>query len=151
MTQTHTDDPKAAYERLQHERRERAEAFLKDSGQEWPAADVLSTECGRDDHECDLVVICGRLVAVPGYDWYVMRALNELARVACYQRGGRAGRLKYKSVNYEFVWRFRSAIRENYQHGHNLPDSGFESLQDIRSFIRSIERAENHAMRGGDV
>lgn len=133
--------------RIEKERQQLAEKYLSQTGETWPNTDRLVLHLGPDAYSYELVIICGKLTHIAGYDWYMILALEELGRIACYQSGKRYGHLKYKSVDYEFVWRYRHAIRENYNHGHNIPSSGFRSLSQVKLFIQTIEAAEELSMR----
>ena len=97
----------------------------------------LIERLGKEESGSQLVSICGKRTEIYFYDWYIEHALNELKFAV-----DAAGILKFKSVNYEFVARFRHAIRENYNHSHNLPDSGFKRLHEIKCFISIVERIE---------
>lgn len=132
-------------EAIYTERENIAREARRAQGLSWPvSANVLLVECGPDCYGCQIVVICGTVDFIPEHDWYLPHAVAELRQVACHPDGT----LKVKSVDYRFVRRFRNAIRENYQHAHNLDDSGFTSLAQIKAFVSSIERAERRAIQG---
>ncbi len=62
------------------------------------------------------------------YDWYMDTAL-ELAP---------------KQWDYDLVLRLRDAIRENYQHAHNIPiDHLAKKARPLKKFIQAIEFMEN--------
>lgn len=132
---------------IEQERRQLAEKYLSQHGEQWPSKNRLVVHLGPDAYNYELVIICGKLTHIADYDWYMRVALEELSRIACYQSDARYGQLKYKTVDYEFVWRYRHAIRENYNHGHNIPSSGFRSLRQVKLFIQTIEAAEELLMR----
>lgn len=99
---------------------------------------------GHNENGSEVVTICGEKTLIHDYDWYMERAIRNLTAVAC----NKAGEVKFKSVDYRFVRRFRDAIRENYNHGHNLPDEEFRMLTEIKIFIATIERIEARQMQG---
>ena len=132
---------------IEKERQRLAEKYLAQSGDAWPTKKQLVVHLGPDAYNCELVIICGKLTHIANYDWYMSLALEELGRIACYQSEERYGHLKYKTVDYDFVWRYRHAIRENYNHGHNIPASGFSSLRQVKKFIQAIETVEELSMR----
>lgn len=129
------------------ERQRCAEQYLKKRNEYWPSKEQLVVHLGPDAYNCELVIICGKLTHIANYDWYMNLALEELLRIACYQGTVRYGQLKLKTVDYDFAWRYRHAIRENYNHGHNIPSSGFRSLRQIKLFIQAIETIEELSMR----
>ena len=131
---------------IEAERQRCAEQYLKRRNESWPSHKKLSVRLGRDAYNFELIIICGKLNHIANYDWYMQLALEELDRVACYQTEGRYGQLKYKTVDCEFVWQYRNAIRENYNHGRNIPSSGFRSLRQIKMFIQATELAEELSM-----
>jgi hypothetical protein len=97
----------------------------------------LIERLGVEEGGSQSVRICGRRTEIYFYDWYIEHALHELQFAV-----DAHGIVKFKSVDYDFVVRFRHAIRENYNQGHNLPDTGFTRLHEIKSFIEIIDRIE---------
>jgi len=132
---------------IETERQGCAERYLKQRNERWPSDKQLAVHLGLDAYNCNLVIICGKLTHIADYDWYIQLALEELDRVACYKSEGRYGQLKFKTVDCDFVWQYRNAIRENYNHGRNIPSSGFRSLRQIKMFIQAIEMAEELSMK----
>lgn len=131
---------------IENERQRCAERYLKRRNERWPSDEQLSVRLGSDGYNCELIIICGKLNHIPDNDWHMQLALEELDRIACYQSEGRYGQLKLKTIDCDFVWQYRNAIRENYNHGRNLPSSGFRSLRQIKMFIQTIEMAEELSM-----
>ena len=131
---------------IETERQRCAERYLRQRQELWPSDNQLSVHLGMDAYNCELIIICGKLNHIADYDWYMQLALEELDRVACYQGEGRYGQLKFKTVDCNFVWQYRNAIRENYNHGRNIPSSGFRSLRQIKMFIQATEMAEELSM-----
>jgi len=131
---------------IEAERQRCAEQYLRLRNEPWPSDKQLSVRLGIDGYNFELIIICGKLTHIADYDWYMRLALEELDRLACYQNEDRYGQLKFKSVNHDFVWQYRNAIRENYNHGRNIPSSGFRSLRQIKMFIQAVEMAEELSM-----
>lgn len=75
-----------------------------------------------------IIIIRGKEYRQFDYDWYMDKAL-ELAP---------------KQWDYDLVVRLRNAIRENYQHQHNIPiDHLAKKARPLKNFIRAIEVIES--------
>jgi hypothetical protein len=75
-----------------------------------------------------IIMIRGKEYRQFDYDWYMDKAL-ELAP---------------RQWNYDWVLRLRDAIRENYQHAHNIElDHLAKKARPLKAFIRAIEIIES--------
>jgi len=94
------------------------------------------------DQQIERAMICGQAYGIMDYDWYMREALRILVSIVCTDDGD----VVDPAVTYDFVLRFRHAIRENYNHGHHLPCRHIDTLEGVKRFYRMIEQREEQAM-----
>ncbi|RBL90452.1 hypothetical protein [Chitinophaga flava] len=74
--------------------------------------------------------ICGQDFTAYSYDWYIDDAITLASRWPSHQ------------VTYRRILHLRTWIRENYQHGHDIPYKYLRSLQGCRCWVESVIHAE---------
>jgi len=77
-----------------------------------------------------LLNICGQEFKVFDYDWYIEDAI----KLGAYR--------KTHQVTYQRIVHLRTWIRENYQHGHDIPYKHIRNLQGCRHWVESVIHAE---------
>lgn len=87
---------------------------------------IVSTEVAGTKH----MKICGQDYTEYSYDWYIDDAISLAAR------------WKPKQITYSRILHLRNWIRENYQHGHDIPYKHLRSLQSCRHWVESVIHAE---------
>ncbi|PSL44971.1 hypothetical protein CLV51_105346 [Chitinophaga niastensis] len=88
------------------------------------------TFISSDSDGTKLLRICDQEFKVFDYDWYIEDAIN-LAKY-----------WKAHQVTYQRIVCLRTWIRENYQHGHDIPYKHMRSLQACRHWVESVIHAE---------
>ncbi|PSL42228.1 hypothetical protein CLV51_1174 [Chitinophaga niastensis] len=85
---------------------------------------------GSDANGTRLLTVCGQEYKAHDYDWYIEDAINL------------AKHWKPHQVTYLRIVHLRNWIRENYQHGHEIPFKHLRSLLGCKHWIESVIHAE---------
>ncbi|WP_188316128.1 hypothetical protein [Chitinophaga agrisoli] len=87
-------------------------------------------EKGFDERGNLILIICGKKYVVYPFDTHIDEAINLASRWRPHQ------------VTYDRIVHLRSWIRENHQHGHNLPYKDLESMKSCRHFVERVIHRE---------
>jgi hypothetical protein len=84
------------------------------------------------------LLICGKEYDAWDYDTYIYDAI-EIAK-----------KWKQDEVSFMRIWKLREWLRENVQHGHDLPYENLNSLDGTRKFIETLIQMEYRHNEDGE-
>jgi len=93
----------------------------------------------RNQRGIRILTICGQEYKAYPYDRYIDDAIAL------------AGHWLAHQVTYERIVHLRTWIRENIQHGHNIPYQHLRSMQACRYFVEMVIHAEFSVENGGKM
>lgn len=87
-------------------------------------------ETAKNQQGTRTLIICGKEYSAHDYDWYIDDAV-DLAK-----------HWKPHQITFTRIVHLRHWIRENFQHGHNIPYKHITNMRDCRCLLSCIIHAE---------